>query len=436
MDLCPWRALSCAVARAGAAAMMLALLASHPVLAQTFTLTLQPNTIPSGTQNQPYSQTITAVGGNAPYTCAVTSGSLPAGITLSSGGLLSGTATVPNNYNFTITATDVDNNTGFRPYTFSVGTQGGLSLSPATLPNGTQNVAYSQSVTASGGSGGYTVDIGTASLTVNPTSLPNGTQGVAYNHSVSASGGTGPYTFALTSGSLPAGLSLNTGTGAITGTPTGTGPSTFTIQATDSLNDTGSRTYTINIGTNSLSVNPASLPAGTQGSAYSQTLTASGGSAPYTFAVTAGSLPSGLSLGSGGAITGTPSASGTFNFTVQATDTTANTGSRAYSLTINLVPLTLNPATLPAGTQGTPYSQSVTASGGSAPYSYAIISGGLPPGLALNTNSGAITGTPTTGGSYTFTVQATDTTPNTGSRTYTVNIGTNSLTVNPASLPT
>src|SRR5580704_7694553 len=141
MDPCPWQALSRAVARAGAAAMTLALLASHPVVAQTFTLTLQPNTIPSGTQNQPYSQTISAVGGNAPYTFAVTSGSLPAGITLTSGGLLSGTATTPNNYTFTITATDIDGNTGFRPYAFSVGTQGALSLSPASLPNGTQNVA-------------------------------------------------------------------------------------------------------------------------------------------------------------------------------------------------------------------------------------------------------------------------------------------------------
>jgi hypothetical protein len=112
--------------------------------AQVFTLTLQPNIIPSGTENTAYSQLITAVGGNAPYTFAVTSGSLPVGITLAPGGLLSGTPTTPNAYAFTITATDIDGNTGFRPYTFSIGTQGGITINPASLPAGSQGVAYSQ----------------------------------------------------------------------------------------------------------------------------------------------------------------------------------------------------------------------------------------------------------------------------------------------------
>lgn len=146
---------------------------SSAAVAQTFTLTLQPNTIPAGTENTAYSQMITAVGGNAPYTFAVIAGALPVGITLDPGGLLSGTPTTPNTYNFTIEATDNDGNTGFCPYTFSIGTQGGLAINPPTLPAGSQGVAYNQTVTASGGSGGYVYSISAGALppglSINPS---------------------------------------------------------------------------------------------------------------------------------------------------------------------------------------------------------------------------------------------------------------------------
>ena len=470
-----------------AAVVLLATLAGiATAVAQTFTLTLQPNTIPAVTQGVAYNQAITAVGGNANYSLAVTSGSLPPGISLTGGAgswALTGTSNTPGSYGFTISAADIDGNTGFRPYTLSIGTAGGLTINPSSLPNGTQSVAYSQTVTASGGSGGYvysisagslpnglslssggvisgtpsaggsfsftvfvrdsdgntgtrayTVNIGSNILTVLPPTLPNGTQSVPYSQTVTASGGTGPYTFSVTAGSLPTGLSLDSA-GNLTGTPSGSGSSTFTVRAIDSVNNTGTRSYTINIGSNILTVSPVTLPNGTQGTSYSQTITASGGSAPYSFAVTAGTLPTGLSLSSGGVLSGTPSANGSFSFTVQATDPGFNTGSRSYTVIINLAALTISPSSLPAGTVGTAYSQTATASGGSAPYSYAVLSGSLPTGLSLNSGTGAITGTPTVAGSYSFTIQATDTTPNTGTRDYTINIGSNILIVSPSTLP-
>jgi hypothetical protein len=131
---------------------------------------------------------------------------------------------------------------------------------------------------------------------------------------------------------------LNANTGAITGTPSAAGSFSFDITATDSLGCTGSTSYTVNINAScpTITLSPATLPDGTVGTAYSQTVSASGGAAPYTFAVTSGALPAGLSLnGTTGNISGTPSATGTSNFTITATDNNACTGSQAYSITIN-----------------------------------------------------------------------------------------------------
>ena len=455
-------------------------------VAQVFTLTLQPNTIPAGTNGAAYSQLITAVGGNAPYTFALTSGSLPTGLILDPNGLLHGTPTTPSSGSFTFTATDVDGNTGFRPYNFSIGTAGGITISPGSpLPAGTQGVAYSQTLTASGGSGAgnvfsisagslppglslssggvisgtpsaggpysftasvidnagntgtqaYTLNI-TVPIIVHPSSLPNGTTGTPYNQTVTATGGTGPYTFAVTAGTLPTGLSLAAG-GGLTGTPTVAGAYSFTIQATDSGANTGSRAYNVTINTAPLTINPTSLPAGAVGTAYSQTIVASGGNGSYSYAVISGSLPTGLSLnGATGAITGTPSAGGTFNFTVQGTDTSPNTGTRAYSVNIGANSLTVTPVSLPNATQGVAYSQTVSASGGvGAPYAFTVSAGALPAGLSLNGATGAITGTPSGSGPATFTIRATDSFNNFGTRLYTVNTGTNVLTINPATLP-
>ena len=123
---------------------------------RSFTLTLQPNTIPAGTENTPYSQMITAVGGNAPYTFAVTAGSLPVGITLDPGGLLSGTPTTPNALQLHHRGDRQRRQHRLPALYFQHRHPGRPDHQSGALPDGTQGVAYSQTVTASGGSGGYT----------------------------------------------------------------------------------------------------------------------------------------------------------------------------------------------------------------------------------------------------------------------------------------
>jgi hypothetical protein len=175
-------------------------------------------------------------------------------------------------------------------------------------------------------------------ITVNPATLPNGSVGTAYSQTVSASGGTPPVTFAVSSGSLPTGLLLNSASGAITGTPTTAGTFTFTITATDANGCTGSRLYTITIaspGCAAIVLSPTTLPPGMAQTPYAQTITASGGTAPYTFSIAAGALPVGLTLNAAsGLISGTPATSGLFNVTIRATDSVGCQGSRAYGLVI------------------------------------------------------------------------------------------------------
>jgi hypothetical protein len=145
----------------------------------------------------------------------------------------------------------------------------------------------------------------------------------------------------VSAGALPAGLSLNASTGEISGTPTALGSSTFTIQVTDGT-CSASQVYTITISPlcPAITVNPATLPNGTVGVSYSQTITATGGTAPYSFAVTSGSLPAGLTLNaSTGVISGVVTAATTASFTITATDASANacTGNRAYSINFTAI---------------------------------------------------------------------------------------------------
>jgi hypothetical protein len=193
----------------------------------------------------------------------------------------------------------------------------------------------------------------TTSPVVTSTSLPNGQQGTAYSATLTATGGTIPYSWSISAGALPIGLSLNGSTGAISGTPTGNGTSSFTVKVTDSTTPTAqtatkSFTITVAAAVTPLQITTSSLSAGQVGVAYSTMLQATGGTTPYSWSITVGALPAGLSLtASTGVISGTPTTSGAASFTVRVTDAASNTASQALSIVVAAAGPQLSPTVSP-----------------------------------------------------------------------------------------
>ena len=174
-----------------------------------------------------------------------------------------------------------------------------------------------------------------------------------------------------------------------------------------------------NTGCPSITVDPPSLTNGTRGTFYTQTFTQTNGATPVNFGAI-GSIPPGLTM-TGATLSGTPTQSGTFNFTVTVVDNNGCTGSKNYSLVIGCPTTSVSPATLPDGIVERLYSQQLTHTGGVAPNTFTQTAGTLPAGLTLSTG-GLLSGRPTTPGSFTFTVQATDSQNCPATREYTVNI--------------
>lgn len=243
--------------------------------------------------------TFTATGGTSPYTFTMTAGNIP-GMTLSSAGVLSGTPTVAANYSINITVSD--------------------SATPAHSVSRNYNV---------------TVKAPVSPLALNAATPSDAVLNQAYSYSFTATGGTTPYSYSCT-GILPSGLSLAS-SGVLAGTPTNGGSYSFTVKVTDNAGASKSLDCTLNVNNPPLLLgggNPGNGVKDTSYSAYQ--FTASGGTGVYSsYTVTSGSLPPGLGLTSAGLLSGTPSASGDFSFSVTVTDSAGATKSGDYSINIS-----------------------------------------------------------------------------------------------------
>lgn len=157
-----------------------------------------------------------------------------------------------------------------------------------------------------------------------------------------------------------------------------------------------------------LTVSTTSLSFGIVSKYYNQSLAATGGLRPYTWSITAGTLPAGLTLkGTTGVISGSPTAVGTSNFTVQVKDVKGSTNTQTLTIAV-YNPLSITTKSVSNGSVDRQYTQALAATGGKTTYSWSISAGSLPAGLTLNSTTGVISGTPTTKGTFSFTVKVTD----------------------------
>jgi hypothetical protein len=174
-----------------------------------------------------------------------------------------------------------------------------------------------------------------AQLAVSTTTLPGGTTGQQYSAQLAATGGEPPYIWSLTGGALPAGLTM-TSAGLISGIPTAIGNFPISVKVTDQFNNPATANLSINVVQGTIIVTTQSLPNGAQGVPYSATLGAAGGTPPYTWTLTSGTLPDGLNVdANSGTISGTPTTPGASPFTVQVTDSQSNNASANLQIIIN-----------------------------------------------------------------------------------------------------
>lgn len=258
-----------------------------------------------GRKGVDYSRTLTATGGAAPYTWSLTSGELPAGLSLSSSGVISGTPSDVGTAKFVVTATD------------QAAVSSKVSLSISIL---------------------YPV------MAITTTSLPAGTVGVDYSpQTIGATGGSEVYTWKVSAGTLPYGLTLDSTTGLLSGQPVKAGKFNFSIAVTDTAKSTTAKAYSVTIAPGvtpyqPLEITTASVDAGGLRTPYSLPLAGSEGWGAYTWQKASGTLPPGLTLTPAGVLSGTPTAAGTYKFTVRLLDGAQDSVTKEYTVTIAPLP--------------------------------------------------------------------------------------------------
>ncbi|WP_136526624.1 putative Ig domain-containing protein [Geomonas ferrireducens] len=364
-------------------------------------LSIATSSLPDGTAGAVYpGSKLEATGGVRPYgSWAVTSGTLPPGLALAStDGQITGTIdpSAASSYTFTVSVTDSNGASTTKSLTLNVTA---MAITTSSLPTWTQlKTGYSKALAVS-----------IPGVTVKPANLTWTAQG------------------------LPQGLQL-TSAGVITDDSSATGPlipGSFNVTVQASYLDdtvTPNRTYSASK-TFNLVINPAlfittsSIPAVVVGASYNQALALQGGTPSYFWQVSAGSLPGGLTLSpSTGTISGTPTQTGTFSFTVKVQDSTGAMTTRDLVVKVNPT-LSISTNSLPSVESGVSYAQELVATGGTEPYVWSISGAGtLPPGLTLDGASGVIRGTVGGSGNYSFNIKVTDADGNFYTKLFTISV--------------
>jgi len=351
--------------------------------------------------NNSYSQQNIASFGYLPYTYSVSSGTIPPGTSLDpSSGLVSGTPTTVGIYSYYIQATDNSDHTATTGTITA--TISGMTIDPSDNidTSGCANTLYSQQNTASYG---YT-----------------------------------PYTYSVSSGTIPTDTSLDPSSGLVSGYPDASGIYSYQIQATDTSGHTATTgTITATISSLPLVISPSGNidTSGIVNYIYSQQNTASYGVGTYTYSVGTGSLPTGTTLDtSSGLVYGTPTTAGIYSYQIQATDSVGDIATTG-TITATISDMVISPSgnINTTGIVNNLYSQQNTASQGYTPYTYSIGTGSLPTGTTLDTSSGLVSGTPTKSGTYSYQIQATDSTGATAiTGTITATISSLPLAIDPS----
>ncbi|MFM8558630.1 MAG: putative Ig domain-containing protein, partial [bacterium] len=403
--------------------------ADGSILVPGNTVTIAPSTLAQAVAGEPYSTTFSALGATSPVTWSLASGALPPGLTLSGTGVLSGTPTLGGTFGFAVRATE---------------------------PSGCRTTRS------------LTLEVVCPAISLTPAYLPDGAVGTPYSMTLRTSGGVAPFAFAVTSGDLPAGHVLAP-SGTLSGTPTTAGTSILTVTVTDANGCTGSIDHLVDIyptmppstiqasaGGRSLSsarsvvsvpitytrgesdsvrmvsvsfqTDPTCLSlAGPTGSAFRLGDWAPDGSDPLLQVTADGNgawtvdivlLNGACGLTTGGTlftvdlVSAGPEGSVPFTVTrVKARDCSNQPipvrSGLTDSLRVQFTDLLLQPATLPGAVAGSAYAETLVVTNGIAPVAFRVASGALPTGLTL-TSGGLLSGTPTTPGTYGFTISAAD----------------------------
>lgn len=441
--------------------------------------------------DKPYSQSLGAAGGAAPYSWSVVenSGSLPAGLSISPAGVISGTPTAEGTSDFTARVTDTSNNTAQKDFSIVVtraasefnaqfisqtvpatlqpdqtfiinikflntgskvwgganglylrsqnptdnGTWGG-NLVPVFLPSvppgeqldltfaalaphdsGTYNFQWQLYTDDAGYFGQMSDNVsivvgdGGSTPSISSPSAVEAIKGQAFTFPFAVNGGTAPYTWQIVAGALPSGITLNPNSGLLAGMPDETGSFSFAVRVTDAGSRKAEKAMAMMVLSPPLDLITGALPNGQQGLQFNYQLAAVGGKPPYTWAIVSGALPVGLSLNqTSGVVSGAPAAAGSFSVTVEVRDLESHTMRKALSLTVAPPSLSIETATLLEALKGSAFSYQPGAAGGKAPYTWAVTSGALPAGLSLNANTGMISGTPSAIGTFAAAVTVRD----------------------------